>query len=311
MDIDSKKKRLKISKIIILFITLFIAIGAFFGGITMLIDPSGKLMQMDKMLPYFQVLPFAKYLFQDFVFSGIALIIVNGITNSIATILIIKNKKTGYILSFVFGITLMLWICIQFYIFPINFMDVAFFILGLIQFVVGFASFVFFKQTQFRFNELDYKNIDNNSNTLVVYFSRMGYSRKLAYEVANNNSFAILELKTNELTKNTRGFWWCGRYAMHSWKMKLKENYDLSKYERIIIVSPIWVFKICSPMREFLSKYNNELTIKLTDIYLTHFNPNIFKSAYEELKQYVNDDVIIHSYQSIYGNLKEKREKIK
>ncbi|MDY2889337.1 MAG: hypothetical protein SOU19_07210 [Candidatus Caccosoma sp.] len=306
MDEFSKKKRLKIPRIILLFLTLFISIGAFAGGIVMLIDPSGKMLKMNLMLPYFQVLPFAEYLFQDFVFSGISLIIVNGISNLIASILIIKNKKIGYILGFIFGITLMLWICIQFYIFPPNFMDILYFILGLIQFIVGFMSFVFYKQTIFYFNELDYKNINKNSKTVVVYFSRMGYSKKLAYEIANANSYDVSEIKTSEFTKDTLGFWWCGRFGMHSWKMPLSENYDLTKYEHVIIVSANWVFKICAPVREFLSVYKEELEKKLTDIYLTHFNPSICQCAYKELNQYINNDVNVHSYQSMYGNLKKR-----
>ena len=56
---------------------LFIGIGAVAGATGMLVDPSGKAMGMAAMLPYFQVLPFAEYVFQDFVFSGIALLIVN------------------------------------------------------------------------------------------------------------------------------------------------------------------------------------------------------------------------------------------
>lgn len=47
----------------------------------MLLDPSGKSIGMDAMLPYFQVLPFADVVFRDFTFSGWALLIVNGITN--------------------------------------------------------------------------------------------------------------------------------------------------------------------------------------------------------------------------------------
>ena len=34
----------------------------------MLLDPTGKAMGMDAMLPYFQVLPFAKILFQGCMF---------------------------------------------------------------------------------------------------------------------------------------------------------------------------------------------------------------------------------------------------
>ena len=80
----SKRKisnRYKISRKLLLFWTIFIGLGAVFGSSCMLIDPSGKLMGMDAMLPYFQVLPFASVLFQNFIFSGIALLIVNGITN--------------------------------------------------------------------------------------------------------------------------------------------------------------------------------------------------------------------------------------
>ena len=40
----------------------------------MLIDPAGKIMGMDAMLPYFKVLPFADILFTVFVFSGIAVL---------------------------------------------------------------------------------------------------------------------------------------------------------------------------------------------------------------------------------------------
>lgn len=57
----------------------------------MLIDPTGKIMGMDAMLPYFSVLPFADILFTDF-FSGLALLIVNGLTNLAAALLSAKKR---------------------------------------------------------------------------------------------------------------------------------------------------------------------------------------------------------------------------
>lgn len=57
----------------------------------MLIDPTGKIMGMDAMLPYFKVLPFADILFTDF-FSGLALLIVNGLTNLAAALLSAKKR---------------------------------------------------------------------------------------------------------------------------------------------------------------------------------------------------------------------------
>ena len=131
---------------LLIFWTLFISIGAFAGGLSMIIDPSGKSLGMDAMLPYFQVLPFANVLFQDFFFSGFALVIVNGITNLIAAILLFKKKKIGTLLGGSVGITLMLWICIQFYMFEFNLMSTIFFVFGLCQAITGFYAWKHFPQ---------------------------------------------------------------------------------------------------------------------------------------------------------------------
>ena len=89
----------------LLFWTLFIGLGAVAGTCMMLLDPTGKAMGMDAMLPYFQVLPFAKILFQDLTFSGIALLIVNGLPNlTAAALLLAKKYETAEIASFVNGI---------------------------------------------------------------------------------------------------------------------------------------------------------------------------------------------------------------
>ena len=70
-----KKSRYSRARRSLIFWTLFIGIGAVFGALCMLIDPSGKKFYMDAMLPYFQVLPFADVLFTDLTFSGIALLV--------------------------------------------------------------------------------------------------------------------------------------------------------------------------------------------------------------------------------------------
>ena len=132
----------------LIFWTLFIGVGAVAGGLSMILDPSGKTLHMDGMLPYFQVLPFAKTLFQDFLFSGFALLIVNGLTNLTAAVLLLRRKKLGVILGGIFGVTLMLWICIQFYMFPLNFMSTAYFIFGLCQALTGYVAWRRLRQAE-------------------------------------------------------------------------------------------------------------------------------------------------------------------
>lgn len=257
---NSNKSRLKPTRRALIFWCLFIGIGAFFGGIAMLLRPDGSILQMQEMLPYFEKLPFADVLFKDYLFSGIALICVNGITNTIAAIMLLKKKKAGIICGIVFGITLMLWICIQFYMFPMNPLSTAYFIFGFLQAVTGYAAFVFYRQEQFSVDTAEYKNIGSNKNELVVYFSRMGYTKKVAYIEANRLGADIYEITTPEQTSGTGGFWWCGFFGMQKKNMPIDEiKVDLREYEHITICTPIWVFRICSPMQTFLEQAKGKI----------------------------------------------------
>ncbi|CDC12770.1 putative uncharacterized protein [Clostridium sp. CAG:413] len=266
----------------LLFWTIFIGIGAVAGSSAMLIDPSGGLMGMDAMLPYFQKLPFAEIVFQDFVFSGISLLIVNGISNLTAAGLLIANKRIGAVLGGVFGITLMLWICIQFYMFPLNFMSTAYFIFGFIQAITGYMTVVFYDQEHFTVNESDYPNIGSDPTKLVVYFSRMGYTKKKALEAADRTGAEIYEVRAAERTSGTLDFWWCGRYGMHRWAMPIEDiGVQLEKYDHVTVCSPVWVFNLCAPMREFCKKASGR--IRSADYILVHHQKSLYANAADEM----------------------------
>lgn len=110
------------------------------------------------------------------------------------------------------------------------------------------------------------------SDTLVVYFSRKGYARKVAEERAAREGADILRLETSERTGGVLGFWWCGRFGMHRWEMPLKTyETDVSTYERVIVVSPIWVFSACSPVYAFAR--NESGRVKRVSFVFVHFSP--------------------------------------
>ena len=291
-----KTSRYKTARHFLIFWTLFIGIGAVAGAIGMISDPSGKAIGMDGMLPYFQVLPFADVLFNDLLFSGFALLIVNGLTNIAAAVLMILKKKIGTILGGIFGVTLMLWICIQFYMFPLNFMSTIYFIFGLCQAATGYAAWVFEKQESFYVNKNNYRNIGNNPKELVVFFSRMGYVRKIAYETADKTGACLYEIKSTELTEGTAGFWWCGRFGMHRWNMPIKPvTVDLSKYDHVTICAPIWVFALAAPVRSFCIEASHK--IKEADYILIHHTSGKYENAVKEMDSLLG---ITHSrYKSI------------
>ena len=277
-----QRSRFQIARRFLIFWTLFIGIGSVAGALAMLIDPSGRFMGMDAMLPYFQVLPFADRVFQDFTFSGWALLTVNGLTNLTAAGLLLGKKKVGTVLGGIFGITLMLWICIQFYIFPLNFMSTSFFIFGAVQAATGYAAWVFGKQESFHVALTDYPNIGTNEKWLVVFFSRMGYVRKMAYEEANRSGAMPYEVKSTERTEGTLGFWWCGRYGMHKWKMPIEPvSVNLSDYDHVTICTPIWVFSLAAPIRSFCTQAAGK--IKEADYILVHHQGNTYENAADEM----------------------------
>lgn len=282
-----KHSRYNKTRKILIFWTLFIGTGALFGSICMLIDPTGKALGMDQMLPYFQKLPFSEILFQNLTFSGIALLIVNGVTNIVASIFLFLNKKIGVILGGIFGITLMLWICIQFYMFPFNFMSTIYFIFGFCQAVTGYATIIFWKQEHFVIDYSKYNNIGTNPEKLVVYFSRMGYTKTIALEEANKTGAILYELKTTEKVDGTLGFWWCGRFGMHRWGMPLEKiDIDFNQFEVVTICSPIWVFSIAAPIRSFCKLYSRKL--KKVNYILVHHTGAKYRRLAEEMDALLN-----------------------
>ena len=276
------KSRFAPARKALIFWTLFIGLGAVGGAACMLADPSGRSVGMSGMLPYFQVLPFADVLFQDLFFSGIALLLVNGITNLTAAALLFRKKPAGAMLGGVFGITLMLWILIQFYMFPLNFMSTLYFIFGFCQAATGYAAWVFQRQEAFQARPLPPLPLVEHPRRLVVYFSRMGYVKKLAYEIAEKTGAAVYEIRSTERTEGTLGFWWCGRFGMHRWDMPIRPiDVDLSAFEHVTVCAPIWVFALAAPVRAFCRQAAGQ--IREADYLLVHHTSGRYDSAAREM----------------------------
>ena len=277
-----RRSRYETARKLLIFWTLFIGIGAVSGAAGMLLDPSGRAMGMDAVLPYLQKLPFAEVLFQDLIFSGMALLIVNGLTNLTAAVLLLRRRRAGDVLGGICGVILMLWICIQFCTLPLNFMSTAFFFFGLLQAICGCAARIFREQESFTVSEKDYPRIGTDPTRLVVYFSRMGYTKKLALEEADRTGACVYEIRAAERTEGTLGFWWCGRYGMHRWDMPIQDvSVKLEAFEHVTIVSPIWVFHLAAPVRTFCREAKGK--IKEADYILDHHQKDLYAGAADEM----------------------------
>lgn len=267
---------------VLLCICLFVGLAAAGGGFSMLTDPSGASLGMAEMLPYFQKMPLSDLLYRDYFFPGLALLAVNCIPDLTAAGLLLTQKPLGPKLGLVCGLLLTLWTGLQFWLFPPNPMSAAFFLLGLAQLALGYAAWVFYRQEHFTVREADYPNIGSNPKRLVVYFSRMGYTKKLALETANRTGACVYELLAAERTGGTLGFWWCGRFGMHRWPMPLQalpENLD--RYAHVTVCSPIWVFHLSAPVRAFCAAVRGQ--IRQADYILVHHQSLPYWEAAEEM----------------------------
>ena len=134
----TKKITLKRLRSFSIFWSLFIGIGALWGSAMMFADPSGNFFGMYPLLPGFQKLPFSDIFFQNFIFPGIALLLVNGVTNFISFILIYTKHRYAALSVMFCGVILMLWIALQFVIWNFNFLSNLYFIFGLLQALTGY-----------------------------------------------------------------------------------------------------------------------------------------------------------------------------
>lgn len=132
-----------------LFWSAFIGLGAYWGAAMMFIDPTGQMWGMESILPLLQKLPLAEFFFQNFIWSGIALLLINGLTNTIAFILLLKKHTYAAIAGIVCGGILTLWIITEYFIFGFNFLSNIYLMFGLLQAGNGI---LLWKQTKLRNN---------------------------------------------------------------------------------------------------------------------------------------------------------------
>lgn len=102
MEVQSSKttKRLRITALILL---IFLGISAFFGGIGMIMDPSGESMQMP--LSLLNGTPF-----DNFLIPGIILLVCNGILSLLFAWMLIRRRRSYPLMVVAQGFILLIWL---------------------------------------------------------------------------------------------------------------------------------------------------------------------------------------------------------
>ena len=127
--------------------TLFIGMGAVVGTAMMWIDPSGTMWGMAPLLETLRArMPWPEVFFNDFIVSGVVLLIVNGLTQFAAAFLLFQKHRLAPYSTLACGIVLMIWIALEWWLFGFNAMSNIYFVFGMIETAV---SIIYIKKQKY------------------------------------------------------------------------------------------------------------------------------------------------------------------
>lgn len=122
-------------------LALFIGIGAVAGAVMMWIDPTGTSWGGEPLLEFLRAkMPWPNVFFKNFVPSGFALLVVNGITQLVAAYLLFKKHRLAQHAVLACGIILMLWIVLEWWVWGFNALSNIYFALGLVEVIAAVVS---------------------------------------------------------------------------------------------------------------------------------------------------------------------------
>jgi flavodoxin len=130
--------------------------------------------------------------------------------------------------------------------------------------------------------------------TLVIYYSLSGNTKFIAETIAKTTKADLLELKPEE-DINPKGFMkflWGGKLVMSKKEPKLKPfSLDVTKYDLIIIGTPVWAWTFTPALRTFFSQ--NKLKNKKIALFCCHAGSK--GKTFERMQEALGDNEYVGS----------------
>ena len=98
-------------------------------GLLFIAAPDGRLLQAGALLPVIGALPLANVFFRDFVWIGVAMLLVLGLPNTVAAVMLLRRNKRQYVATLLTGVLLLLWCSFEM-AFMLNGLAVGYFVVG-------------------------------------------------------------------------------------------------------------------------------------------------------------------------------------
>lgn len=144
---------------------------------------------------------------------------------------------------------------------------------------------------------------------LIVYTSRTGHARNLAEKLGKLLTAPVHEVIDSVNRKGFFGFLFSGFQAATKKATPIDEaTIDLSAYDGIVIVVPVWAANLVPPMRTWILKHKGELASKPIAVLATCKGSNSESYANTikaEFPQVIFSKVCYESETNIEGFLKD------
>lgn len=128
----------------------------------------------------------------------------------------------------------------------------------------------------------------------VVYFTRTGTSRRIAEKIAVKLSCELIEITDNMKWKGVIGFIRGGYYSVTDKPIDYHLKGNVTEYDDIIAVAPMWAGKPAPTMRSFLkTKSGDKTTLVLASGGSILQERTGYKSVYDISEKINNEDTVI------------------
>lgn len=144
--------------------------------------------------------------------------------------------------------------------------------------------------------------------TLVVYYSRKGYTEKIALAKVKELSADFLCLETIENVAGYNGFINCLTNRLTKRDMELfPYDADIAAYDKVIICTPLWFGEPAAPVKTFMKREKHN--IKNAEYIFVHASGDNAAKAYaysEKVLRLTGSHYT--SIQTVFGKIKKEEE---
>jgi flavodoxin len=123
-------------------------------------------------------------------------------------------------------------------------------------------------------------------NTLVIFYSRTGTTKKVAESISKQLKADIEEIVDIKDRKGPMGYLFAGRDAVRKRLTKIQKiKKDPKEYDLVVIGTPIWAWSVSVPIRTYLSE--NGVNLKKVAFFCT-MGGSGSENAFQQMQKICN-----------------------